>query len=228
MTTEQSLPDFDFNELRSKLSLPTLDTIDPGRRRPAEVPLLRLARLDVTKLSDEELLHAYQRAEHFRHLRALKKLAPEVIARPTLDKKVNKAEAHGFWPNWNRTARRRSCTSKPRARLPRQPARRAGPGTWPNCRCASAGAKSNRPIDCSTTSARTTCASRSVAQTLFHVLTDAGIINPDGTLATRRRRSRPAWWSLAPRRPSPGKIWTPGGETAPAGKKSAIWTPGTD
>jgi hypothetical protein len=188
-----------------------------------------LARLDVTKLSDEELLHAYQRAEHFRHLRALKKLVPEVIARPTLDKKVNKAEAHGI------LAQLEPDGAKALVHL--EAARQA----------AKAGGASCGPWDVAELSLRISRAEVDqadqlldhirknhmrepvVAQTLYHVLTDAGIINPDGTLAAQPAAEPAGLVVPGAAAAEPGKIWTPGGETAPAaGKKSAIWTPGMD
>ena len=70
--------------------------IDPAASSLAELPLARLARVDVKKLTDEQLVDLYQRADHYRHIAALRHLAHEVIARPGLDEKIEKAEVYGL------------------------------------------------------------------------------------------------------------------------------------
>ena len=79
-TIDSSDGAFDFNTLRTKLGLPEAGPIDPGydrkrgwrkRRRMAGasamaiLPLMRLARLQADKLSDELLLEGYRRAVGF-------------------------------------------------------------------------------------------------------------------------------------------------------------------
>ena len=72
VATDQVTSDFDFNELRRKLGLPTQDPIDPAQVALAELPLPRLSRIDVKKLSDEELVDLYRRADHYRHVAAIR------------------------------------------------------------------------------------------------------------------------------------------------------------
>ena len=228
MSTEQSLPDFNFNELRSALKLPTLGSIDPWKTPPADVSLVRLARLDVTKLSDDDLLYAYQRAEHFRHLRALKKLAPEVIARPTLDKKTDKAQAHGLLaqlePDGNRALLHLENA--------RQAAQTAGASCGPWDVAELSLRLSRGEVEASQALFEHLRSNHMrepvVAQTLFQVLSDACIINPDGTFATPPSPEPAGLAVPGGAAAEPGKIWTPGGDPATAGKKSTIWTPGMD
>ena len=65
-----------------------------------------------------------------------------------------------------------------------------------------------------------------VAQALFQILAEAGIIGPDG----QPRMPAGAAPAEAPDivvpggGAEPGKLWTPEGDQ-PTGKKSAIWTP---
>ncbi len=95
VATDQVASEFDFNELRRKLGCPEAEPIDPTQTSPADLPLARFSRVDVKKLSDEQLVELYQRADHYRHIAALRKLAQEAIARPALDK-LDRAEVYGL------------------------------------------------------------------------------------------------------------------------------------
>ena len=56
---------FDTNRLRSELGLSTLETIDTPETPITGLPLVRLARVDVTKISDDDVLAGYRRAVSF-------------------------------------------------------------------------------------------------------------------------------------------------------------------
>ncbi len=66
-----------------------------------------------------------------------------------------------------------------------------------------------------------------VAQALFQILTEAGIIGPDGRPTAAAQAEAPGIVVPGSTAAEPGKIWTPGGDQ-PSGKKSALWTPGMD
>jgi hypothetical protein len=82
--------DFDFNLVRRHLGLPEAGLL-PADTNPADVPLPRLARLPMDKLSDDDLQAALSRAVHYRASAAALRAALEVVARPSLDEKVSKA-----------------------------------------------------------------------------------------------------------------------------------------
>jgi hypothetical protein len=86
----------DFNRLRTDLGLPCPEPIDPEGLDISQLPLVHMARVDVGKLSDEQLVIAYRRAATLAAITATAQLAPEVIARESLDDKVDKAEAYGM------------------------------------------------------------------------------------------------------------------------------------
>ena len=58
----QARKPFDFNRLREKLGLPKLETIDPTGIEIAHISLTRLGRLDVDKMTDEQIESAYVRS----------------------------------------------------------------------------------------------------------------------------------------------------------------------
>ncbi|HEX3871160.1 MAG TPA: hypothetical protein VHV77_12025, partial [Pirellulales bacterium] len=72
------------NELRARLGLPTLQPIDPKNVDLEELPLVRLSRLIVENLSDDDLLTVYRRALFVGARAALRKFALAVVARPTM------------------------------------------------------------------------------------------------------------------------------------------------
>ncbi len=86
--SEEMPPPFDFNELRENLGLPTLGPIDPDELPTDKLvellPLVRLSRVVVEKMSDEALLLSYRRAVAFSAVAPLKKLAQAVIDRPSM------------------------------------------------------------------------------------------------------------------------------------------------
>ena len=64
-----------------------------------------------------------------------------------------------------------------------------------------------------------------MAQALFQLLAEAGIIGPDGKPTAPPAREAAGIVVPGAAAAEPGKIWTPGSEE-PGGKKSALWTPG--
>jgi hypothetical protein len=82
--------DFDFNVVRRHLGLPEAQDL-PADVDPSDVPLARLARVPMEKLSDDSLQAVLSRAVHYRASAAAQRAALEMAARPSLDDKVSKA-----------------------------------------------------------------------------------------------------------------------------------------
>jgi len=74
-------PGFDFNRLRSELGLPELAPIDPTTVDMAELPLVRLERVEVEKCADEALRVGFRRAVAFAAAGALPAFAREIARR---------------------------------------------------------------------------------------------------------------------------------------------------
>ena len=83
-TTPGSRPErgFDFNQLRERLGLPTLGPIDPRGLNVDTLSLVRLDRLIVEHLTDEQLLMAFRLVLAFAVAKALRKLAQAIVDRP--------------------------------------------------------------------------------------------------------------------------------------------------
>jgi tetratricopeptide (TPR) repeat protein len=86
----------EYNKLRRSLGLPTLETIDPSGVRVESLSPARLARLDVSKATDDQLIAAYRRAVVTSSPRLLRRIGLEVVSRPSLEshKDLDKAEVY--------------------------------------------------------------------------------------------------------------------------------------
>ena len=80
----RSPAEFDFNDLRSQLGLPTLGPIEPQPGEIRTLPLVRLARVQVEKLSDDDLVLAFHRTGMYHAWDAARKFARAIIDRPGL------------------------------------------------------------------------------------------------------------------------------------------------
>lgn len=86
--------DFDFNELRRLLGLPTLEPIDPRQTPVRELPLVRLSRVVVEELSDQYLVALLHKAILFRARVAGRRLAEAVTDRPSFVGKKERVRAY--------------------------------------------------------------------------------------------------------------------------------------
>jgi hypothetical protein len=219
---------WDYNALRGKLNLPATSPIELTDNALRELPLARLHRVDVNKLTDEELLFGYVRAVHFRHVTAIRRFGDEILRRPSLDGTVPKQEIYGQL-----------------AQIERDPQQAIE--YIDRARAAAEGAgQSSAPWDIAEMTLRMSMGDVAeadrlmqhirnehirepgVTQMLMNVLVEAGIIRPDGSPAMQPRATAGEAAMAGGTMPASeaGKLWTPGAEAAPAGaKKSVIWTP---
>jgi hypothetical protein len=86
----------DYNKLRRSLGLPTVEEIDPTGMRVASLTPAQQTRLVTAKLSDDDLVALYRRAVMLGAPRLVKRLARELVARPSLDgrEEISKAETY--------------------------------------------------------------------------------------------------------------------------------------
>jgi hypothetical protein len=220
----------DFNRLRSELGVPEPQPIDPARLSVLELPYARLARLEVEKLSDQDLLLAHDRAQEVRFTRAMRLLGREIVRRPSLDKEVDKAGIYALLAQLEGDLTQ-AVTDLDEAR-----------------RIAAAAGKSSARIDLVELAVRMGqgdvheadrllahirdehLREPGIAQALYSMLAQWGIVRPDGSMPAEPvpQQQGIVVPGAAPAQGG-GKIWTPGAEPAPGGaKKSAIWTPGME
>jgi hypothetical protein len=93
LLTEQVHIKIDADGLRQRLNLPLPKTIEPDTDLLERLPAYRFSRLDVSALTDEQLLTVYRRSYLVAAGEPLRRAALEVTQRPSLDDSIDKVEA---------------------------------------------------------------------------------------------------------------------------------------
>ncbi len=218
----------DYNALRRELGLPEPGPIDPTHVSILELPYARLERLEVGKLSDHDLLVAFERAQEVRFMPAALRLGREIVGRPSLDKELDKAAVYTLLAQLEREL--------PQARADLDAAR---------VLAAAAGKSSARYdlVELAICMGQGDVASADrllhhirdehlrepgIAQALYGLLAQWGLVRPDGSVAGEPAEAASGLVVPGAAAQPAGKLWTPGSEPAAAGQKSAIWTPGME
>ena len=220
---DQGSTEFDFNDLRAKLNLPTLGPIDPSDCDLERLPLGRLVRIEVDRLDDEQLALAFHRASIFHAWDAARKFAQAVIARPGFASRPERAEAYRVLVE--------SAASLGEGLKTLDEARRQSLAAGQSCAMWDLMELSfrfgqgdgNEAMRLMQHIESRHIKEPGVAESLTRMLINAGLLNPDGTPAVMPAGPH---GGPEPGTPAaePSKLWTPGGETAGSGGK--LWTPG--
>jgi hypothetical protein len=83
---------FDFNELRRLLDLPVRSTTEAVPGTISEMSVVKLGSVNFSKLSDDDLVRAYQRLLFCGFRSALQRCGREVVARPSLSDRLDMAQ----------------------------------------------------------------------------------------------------------------------------------------
>jgi hypothetical protein len=218
----------DFNQLRQDLGLPRAEPIGAAGVDIRRLPLTRFSRLELEKLSDDDLAIAFHRAAAGYYIEALDRLAREVIRRGTLDEKVDLAGVHRILSQTSQTPEEaldhlRRCREiilkrgeSPASLLLEEMRLRmlTGHGVE-ECNRLLQQIRSNHMNE------------PGVAQALYQTLVEFGVITPDGRPAAGRRPPGDTVAEAAAPADT-AKLWTPNAPAPAPEKKSALWTPGMD
>jgi len=214
---------FDFNELRSELGLPTFEPIDPNEVSINSLPLVRLSRVMVEKLSDNALVEGFRRAVSFGVTPALGKFARAVIDRPSVTDSETKLRAYHHLSQKSEDPNEalqyieqgralaisagQSCAAWDLMELPLRVVR-------------SEGDEVSRLVQ---HLQQQHIEEPGVSEALMQFLVRIGAIHPDGTPVAQPRQQAPPTADSGQGAAETGKLWTPGGEE-PGGEKK-LWTP---
>ncbi len=228
LSGDEGIDEIDFNRLREKLGLPISEAIDPTDPSVERISLAQLARVEADKLEDDHLVDEYRRAAMTGARRAIQRLAHEVVRRPSLDDKVDKAEAYGILAELA-TDRESALALIDKARGCEQAAGRS-PARWLLAELAhriESGdiAKAQQLIG---EIRAKHFQEEGVAQGLLQILQAAGIIGPDGMPAGPPPADASGIVVPGGAGEDSAEIWTPGSEQSAQGEKPAIWTPGME
>jgi tetratricopeptide (TPR) repeat protein len=217
-----------FDNVREVLGLPPAETIDPANVEISQISIVRVPRVDLSKLSDKQLIKLLERATMTGGNLATLAIASELVSRPSHEEQLDLSPAFRqlirLEPD---LAKAQEWITKARAWTASQ---NRSVAEWALMELEVAIQRGDSPnaqrvLD----EIRTNHINeKGVAEATYRLLYAAGLIQPRGgvgqptTLAMPSSRTEAAHGS-----PTRGGLWTPGGESseAPAEGKSAIWTP---
>lgn len=225
--SQQTDSQFDFNQMRAELGLPTLGSIDPQQTPVERLPLVRLKRIDVEKASDEGLRNGYRRAVVFGATEALQGFAEQVVQRPAF------AGTDDYYRALSLLSRIEPDAEKALGylRRGRDESEAAGQSSAPwDLMELSLQIEHGNPEEASRLVNHLQSQhinEPGVAEALAQVLIQIGALRPDGTPAGPAPGAVPPSGAPAAAEGEPGKLWTPDSQK-PSGEKPGIWTPGMD
>lgn len=226
---EQNGNEFDYNELRKSLDLPTRDTIDPTGIDALKISIVKIPLLDVAKVSDEDLLMLYRRVVLKHASEAIRHLAKEVLHRSSLNDKVDKNETYELLI---RTAVGADDALGYVADAKKTATDAGGsPARW---LLAELSIRLSRADTAECQKLVQTIQTRymqepGVAQGLYEILVSYGIISPEGMPGGPRPGASPPVGPATASAEPASQLWTPDSPAAAGGgEKSKLWVPGMD
>ncbi len=219
------------NELRGRLGLSVAHPIDPTAVNVKELSLVRLVRLQFDKISDDDLVFVYRRATMAVARLAARKAALEILARPSLEGKVEKAGVYGTLARLEEDSLK-ACEYLSQAREAAEAAKQSG-AMWALDELTLRINRGEVTEASALMQHLNTHYGRDpyVRSALGQILMQMGLIGPDGRptqgAAPGSAQVEQSGVMIAPTAGAEsGKIWTPGGDASAGGKKKpAIWTP---
>ncbi len=217
----------DFNELRSRLGLPTLEPIDPAPGQLKSLPAVRLGRVRTEGLSDTDLATAYHRAVAARSPWLIRRFAQLIARRPDFADVPAKVTA------WLHLASGADSYEEATGYLDQVTEFIKGVGgstgqaDMLRLRLALRFGESEEAIRLIEYVRREHRDDQVVMQELFRTLVQLGLIRPDGS-APEPAAAPPDSASQQAQAAGPAKLWTPGsdqGGAQPGGSSGGIWTP---
>jgi hypothetical protein len=226
----------DYNKLRRSLGIATLEPIDPEGVRPASLTPAQQTRLIVGKLADDDLVGLYRRAAMLGAPRLVKKLAQEIVARPTLDRRSEISKAETFEILSRLTADPDEALANV---LKAQEAAQAKGESPARYLLVEFTHRLRRREEAEAQRVLKTITSKhmrepGVAQAVYSLLAQLGLVEVDPTTGRPMMTGGipGAMPGAVPAPASPSGLWTPdqGAPPAPAGSgsKSKLWVPGMD
>jgi len=214
----------DFNDLRTELGLPRAEKIVASGDDVKRLPLARWNRLDLARLSDDDLVSAY-RMRTLKGTRAsLRRTAQELVSRPNIGDKIDLVNVYQMLVQVSADSDealqhiergRREGTAKGYS-----------PATWYLLELQVRFSRYELE-ECNRLTrilATRHAEEPGIAESLFRVLERYGVVGPDGSMPGTKQSAAPA---LEPAAAVGGlQLWTPDSAAAPK-QESKLWLPGT-
>jgi hypothetical protein len=213
-------------ELRRELNLPQSQAIEPDRQPMSGLPLVRVSRLNIQNVSDDDLVMLYRRSILVGAHAATLRLAREAVSRPSLADRIPPADAYQRMI----AAERDPDKALALINAAREHSKSIGQSTatWDLAELElhiTTGAV-DEAKDLLAKIQRDHRDDPQVAAALYQLLYETGVIGDEqlGRAPGQAHAHEPAAAATSAPAPAAGQIWTPGSDR-PTGGKSALWTP---
>jgi hypothetical protein len=218
----------DFDELRRQLGLPPLETIDPTGLDIAHVPLTRMARLDMSKLTNEQLSAVVYMVTRVNHAHAIKLVAREALRRDDLPEEFPRWDAMELLARYETDMDESLRLILEAQQLAKAAGRSPARMMMLEFDLRLARGESQELQRLMTELQMKHMREPGIAEMLYSKLMRLGLINPDGTPRFAAPQAAGAVPELQPSSAA-GGLWSPDA-SAPAGKSegSKLWLPGMD
>jgi tetratricopeptide (TPR) repeat protein len=212
-------------KLREKLGLPQPEPIEPGGESLMALSLVRVPRLNLDAISDDDLVQLYRRAVLANAQGVVVRLSEEAVRRPSLAQRIPPAEAY---------QRLIAAEAEPERAISliadaRAASEAAGESTatWDlaelELHITSGNAEEAKELLARIE--RQHLDDPQVAAALYQLLYETGVIPTEGMpMQPPVQEELPLAAAGAAAQPAPGRIWTPDSDRPSTGK-SALWTP---
>jgi hypothetical protein len=215
-----------YDELRSKLGLPTPEPIDPAGVDVRTLPLTRYARLVVEKLSDEQLSEVFQRVLSTGHQPAIKQLATEVTRRTSPGLADYKLAAYRSLIHLEEDTDKALELIETARKLAEQARHSTAPWDIEELNVRIQRQEGQRVAELIAHLRDQHGREPGVAEALMSIFMRLGMVGPDGRVRVPMDdvAAAPPGIVVPGTQAEPGKLWTPD-SVAQAAKKSALWVP---
>jgi tetratricopeptide (TPR) repeat protein len=215
-----------FADLRKTLGLPQPEPIHPNAENVSRLPLVRVPRLVMEELSDDDLVQLHRRAMLTGFQAVVNYLDREAVRRPSVAKQIPPSEAYRRMIVAE-TDSQRTLALIEEARQ-HSIAIGESTATWDLAELELH--LSEGSVEPAQTMLRKIEQQHmddpQVASALYRLLYEMGMIPPEAMAAPASAAEAPPAMAAAqlPADQEPGRIWTPDGDR-PSGGKSSLWTP---
>lgn len=223
---EQAAAEFDFDELRRRLQLPTQEAISAEGTDVEKLSVVRLARLDFPKLEDQQLGVVAMRATMDGLVLAAGRAMEENLRRPKEKRPLKAAVCYQFLSNSVEDSRRKLEYLDQAAQALKEEGLSCAPVDVQRLHIYIYRQDQEHALPLIVHLIDEHLNDQQFGQLVIETLAGLGLVRPDGRILRPRIESSPI--AAAAGVPEPGKIWTPDSERAGSGeKKSALWVPGS-
>lgn len=211
-------------ELRRELKLPQPEAINPDGQPMSGLPLVRVPRLNIEAVPDDDLVILYRRSILVGANAAIVRLAHEAVRRPSLSDRIPPTDAYQRMIAAERDPNRALALID----AARKHSQSAGQSTasWDLAELE-LHITSGNVDEAKEMLARIERDHRDdpqVAAELYQLLYETGVITDEQAAHAHVHETAPAAVAASAPEPAGGRIWTPGSDR-PSGGKSALWTP---